>query len=109
NGGTWTYKWETFLTQEMPAYLAANKGVSPTGNAAVGLSMSGGSALILAAYYPDKFVYAGSLSGFLNPSEGWWPMLIGMAMNDSGGFNPTAMWGPPRHPPRPPTHLPAQP
>src|SRR5512147_2401172 len=47
NGGTWTYKWETFLTQELPAYLAANKGVSPTGNAVVGLSMSGGSALIL--------------------------------------------------------------
>ena len=22
-----TYKWETFLTQELPAYLAANKGV----------------------------------------------------------------------------------
>jgi diacylglycerol O-acyltransferase/trehalose O-mycolyltransferase len=94
NGGTSTYKWETFLTQELPAYLAANKNVSTTGNAAVGLSMSGGSALILSAYYPDKFVYAGSLSGFLNPSEGWWPMLIGMAMTDSGGFNATAMWGP---------------
>ena len=24
--GTVTYKWETFLTQELPAYLAANKG-----------------------------------------------------------------------------------
>src|SRR3978361_1840297 len=31
--GTSTYKWETFLTQELPAYLAANKGVAPTGNA----------------------------------------------------------------------------
>ena len=94
NGGTWTYKWETFLTQELPTYLAANKNVSTTGNAAVGISMAAGSALILSAYYPDKFVYAASLSGFLNPSEGWWPMLIGMAMNDSGGFNATAMWGP---------------
>ncbi|HZQ32806.1 MAG TPA: alpha/beta hydrolase family protein [Mycobacterium sp.] len=94
NGGTWTYKWETFLTQELPNWLAANKNVSTTGNAVVGLSMSGSSALILSAYYPDKFVYAASLSGFLNPSEGWWPMLIGMAMNDSGGFNATAMWGP---------------
>ena len=27
NGGTYTYKWETFLTQELPAYLAANKNV----------------------------------------------------------------------------------
>ena len=25
--GTTTYKWETFLTQELPAWLAANKGV----------------------------------------------------------------------------------
>lgn len=50
NGQNYTYKWETFLTREMPAWLQANKGVSPTGNAAVGLSMSGGSALILAAY-----------------------------------------------------------
>ena len=28
--GCSTYKWETFLTQELPAYLAANKGVDPT-------------------------------------------------------------------------------
>src|SRR6202011_858206 len=91
-----TYNEMTSLTQERPAYLAANKNVSTTGNAAVGISMAAGSALILSAYYPDKFVYAASLSGFLNPSEGWWPMLIGMAMNDSGGLNATARWGPPR-------------
>ena len=41
NGTTQTYKWETFLTAELPGWLAANKGVSPTGNAVVGLSMSG--------------------------------------------------------------------
>ena len=94
NGQNYTYKWETFLTQEMPAWLQANKQVSPAGNAAVGLSMSGGSALILAAYYPQQFPYAASLSGFLNPSEGWWPTLIGLAMNDSGGYNANSMWGP---------------
>jgi len=38
--GCQTYKWETFLTQELPAYLAANKAVKPTGSAAVGLSMA---------------------------------------------------------------------
>src|SRR5829696_6301665 len=59
NGGTWTYKWETFLTSELPSFLAANKGVSPAGNAVLGLSMSGGSALILAANHPGQFVYAG--------------------------------------------------
>jgi diacylglycerol O-acyltransferase / trehalose O-mycolyltransferase len=98
NGGTWTYKWETFLTSELPGYLAANHGVSPSGNAVVGLSMSGGAALVLAAYHPGQFVYAGSMSGFLNPSEGLWPVLIGIAMGDAGGFSATAMWGPPTDP-----------
>ncbi len=41
NGATQTYKWETFLTSELPAYLSANKGISSSGNAVVGLSMSG--------------------------------------------------------------------
>ena len=36
-----------------------------TGNGVVGLSMSGGSALILSAYHPGQFSYAASLSGFL--------------------------------------------
>ncbi|MEB3033642.1 esterase family protein [[Mycobacterium] nativiensis] len=92
--GCQTYKWETFLTRELPAWLQANKSVSPTGNAVVGLSMAGGSSLILASYYPQQFTYAAALSGFLNPSEGWWPTLIGMAMSDAGGFNATNMWGP---------------
>ncbi|MFL0178566.1 MULTISPECIES: diacylglycerol acyltransferase/mycolyltransferase Ag85C [unclassified Mycobacterium] len=94
NGQNYTYKWETFLTREMPTWLQANKSVSPYGNAVVGLSMAGGSALILAAYYPQQFPYAAALSGFLNPSEGWWPTLIGLAMNDAGGYNANSMWGP---------------
>jgi diacylglycerol O-acyltransferase / trehalose O-mycolyltransferase len=94
NGQNYTYKWETFLTKELPQWLANNKQVSTDGNAIVGLSMSGNSALVLAAYYPQQFIYAGTLSGFLNPSEGWWPTLIGMAMNDAGGYNATDMWGP---------------
>lgn len=94
NGQTYTYQWETFLTSELPAYLAANKGISPSGNAVVGLSMSGSSALILAAYHPGQFSYAGSLSGYLNLSDGLWPTLVGFAMRDSGGFDATAMWGP---------------
>ncbi|NDJ90635.1 diacylglycerol acyltransferase/mycolyltransferase Ag85C [Mycolicibacter kumamotonensis] len=94
NGQNYTYKWETFLTRELPNWLQANKSVSPNGNAVVGLSMAGGSALILAAYYPQQFPYAAALSGFLNPSEGWWPTLIGLAMNDAGGYNANSMWGP---------------
>jgi len=94
NGQTYTYKWETFLTSELPGWLAANRGISSGGNAVVGLSMSGSSALILAAFHPGQFVYAGSLSGFLNLSAGFWPILVGIAMNDAGGFNALDMWGP---------------
>ena len=97
-GGTQTYKWETFLTSELPNWLAANKGVAKGGNAVVGLSMSGSTALMFAANYPSEFRYAGSLSGFLNLSDPFWPPLVKLAMNDAGGFNPDAMWGPPGDP-----------
>jgi diacylglycerol O-acyltransferase / trehalose O-mycolyltransferase len=96
NGGTHTYKWETFLTQELPEWLAANKSVAPGGNAVVGFSMGGSSALVLAAYHPDRFIYAGSLSGFLNLSED--PGQVGIAMMWNGGFSREAMWGPPGDP-----------
>src|SRR4051812_47811141 len=92
--GCQTYKWETFLTQELPAYLASEKQVKPTGSAAVGLSMAGSAALTLAIYHPDQFPYAASLSGFLNLSEGWWPMLVNTSMGDAGGFKSDDMWGP---------------
>lgn len=62
--GCTTYKWETFLTSELPAWLMANKGITPTGNAVVGLSMSGGVALNLAIWHPTQFLFAASLSGF---------------------------------------------
>lgn len=93
DGPPQTYKWETFLTSELPGYLAS-KGVRRTNNAVVGISMSGSSALILAAYHPGQFRYAGSLSAYLTPSSGQGPMYIGLAMGNEGGFNPHDMWGP---------------
>ena len=92
--GTLTYKWETFLTQELPGWLAANKTIDPNANAVVGISMSGSAALTLAIWHPAQFIFAGSLSGFLNPSGGLWPTMIGLAMKDAGGYIATAMWGP---------------
>src|ERR1700710_2447816 len=90
-GATVTYKWETFLTSELPNYLASNKSVKAPGSAAVGLSMAGSASLILSVYHPAQFVYAASFSGFLNPSEGTWPFLIGVSMNDAGGFKSEEM------------------
>jgi diacylglycerol O-acyltransferase/trehalose O-mycolyltransferase len=96
--GCSTYKWETFLTSELPAYLSSEKQVRSTDNAAVGLSMAGSASMVLAMYHPGQFVYAASLSGFLNPSEGSWPFLINMSMGDAGGYKANDMWGPTEDP-----------
>jgi diacylglycerol O-acyltransferase/trehalose O-mycolyltransferase len=93
NNQTYTYKWETFLTSELPMWLAANKNISATGNGVVGLSMAGGASLILSAYHPSNFSYAATLSGFLNPSTLFMKQAIRFAMIDAGGYNVDNMWG----------------
>ena len=90
--GCQTYKWETFLSSELPSYLASKYSVNQSRNAAVGLSMAGASALNMAIYHPNQFTYAGSLSGYINPSDG--KSWIGLAMGDAGGFKKEDMWGP---------------
>ena len=55
--------------------------------------MAGSAALTLAIYHPHQFQYAASLSGFLNLSEGWWPMLVNTSMGDAGGYKSKDMWG----------------
>ncbi|HEY0226781.1 MAG TPA: alpha/beta hydrolase family protein, partial [Mycobacterium sp.] len=62
-------QWETFLAAELPNWLAANKGLAPTGHAIIGASQGGTAAITLAEFYPDRFRFVGSLSGFLYPSE----------------------------------------
>src|ERR1700741_2846314 len=95
--GCQTYKWETFLTSELPAFLAT-KGVKQTGGAAVGLSMAGASALNLANYHPEQFIEVGSFSGLMDPSQGMGPSLVRLAMGDAGGYKPADMWGPKEDP-----------
>ncbi|HZC90780.1 MAG TPA: alpha/beta hydrolase family protein, partial [Mycobacterium sp.] len=90
--GCSTYKWETFLTSELPGYLSSQKSVKANGSAAVGISMAGVSSMNLAIYHPGQFIYAGSLSGYLNPSAG--QGAIGLAMGDAGGYKKEDMWGP---------------
>ncbi|MGV9638839.1 alpha/beta hydrolase [Nocardia rhamnosiphila] len=93
NGQATTYKWETFLTAELPAFLA-RYGVSRTNNAIVGASMGGGAALALAAHHRDQFKFAGSFSGFLNPTFPMWNEAVRAALWDEGRFNVDDMWGP---------------
>ncbi|MYR06339.1 esterase family protein [Gordonia sp. SID5947] len=59
-----TIKEETFLTEELPDYLAENFGVSKSNNAIVGLSMSGGPAVTLAERHPEQFKVVQAMSGY---------------------------------------------
>jgi diacylglycerol O-acyltransferase/trehalose O-mycolyltransferase len=89
-----TYKWETFLSSELPAYLG-KFGVSPSDDGVVGLSMSGSSALALAAYHRNQFKFAGSFSGALDFGAPGTKTFLRLAMLDAGGYNIDCMWGPP--------------
>lgn len=88
-------QWETFLADELPNWLAANKGIAPTRNAIVGASQGGTAAVTLATFRPDRYGYAGSLSGFLTPSNTQMNGLISTGINNGGG-NIDAMWGAPQ-------------
>ena len=88
-------QWETFLTDELPNWLAANRGIAPGRNAVVGASQGGTAAVTLAAFHPDRYGYAGSLSGYLNPSDTFTNGIISNAINSSGA-NIDAMWGAPQ-------------
>ncbi|MEU2033210.1 alpha/beta hydrolase [Nocardia amamiensis] len=93
NGQKTTYKWETFLTKELPAFLEGY-GVSRTNNAVVGLSMGGSAALALAAYHRDQFKFAASYSGYLNISAPGMREAIRIAMLDAGRYNVDSMAAP---------------
>ena len=85
-------KWETFLTRELPAYMAKNFG-SPAGrNAIAGLSMSGTSALNLATRHPSMYRGVASYSGYPVASEPGFAQGIGVAVGQVGG-DVNNMWG----------------
>lgn len=86
-------QWETFLADELPSWLATNKGLAPGGHAVVGASQGGTAALALAEFHPDRYRYAGSLSGFLTPSQTTLNGAITEGMQRFGGVNTQAMWG----------------
>lgn len=96
-GKSHRYQWETFLTQDLPSALQAEYGFSRNRNGAFGLSMGGSAALMLAAYHPDQFSFAGSYSGYLNISAPGMREAIRAAMIDAGGYNVDSMappWSP---------------
>ena len=86
-------QWETFLSSELPDWLAANRGLAPGGHAVVGAAQGGYGAMALACFHPDRFGFAGSLSGFLYPSDTSVNGAITAGMQQFGGANTQAMWG----------------
>ncbi|HEY0228252.1 MAG TPA: alpha/beta hydrolase family protein [Mycobacterium sp.] len=105
-GGAWSMytnweqdgskQWDTFLSGELPDWLAANKGLAPGGHAAVGASQGGYAAMALAAFHPDRFGFAGSLSGFLYPSSTNYNGAILAGLQQFGGIDGNGMWGAPQ-------------
>ncbi|MEB3061909.1 esterase family protein [[Mycobacterium] zoologicum] len=89
-------QWNTFLSSELPDWLAANKGLAPGGHAVVGASQGGYAAVALAAFHPERFRYAGSMSGFLYPSETAMSGAINNGLSNFGGVNSDDMWGMPQ-------------
>jgi S-formylglutathione hydrolase FrmB len=102
-GGAWSFytdweqdgsrQWETFLSSELPDWLSANKGLASGGHGIVGASQGGTAALTLAEFHPDRFRYAGSMSGFLTPSSTTFNGAITAGLAQYGGVNTQAMWG----------------
>lgn len=94
NKQKYTYKWETFLTKELPGYLYRRFGVSYGGNAVGGLSMSASAAFVLAMYHRSYFRQALSFSGYMNVSDPNMQKALQFAANDAGNYNLQDMWGP---------------
>ncbi|WP_137722744.1 alpha/beta hydrolase-fold protein [Prescottella subtropica] len=88
------YKWETFLTKELPPILEGQWRTTQD-RGVVGLSMGGTSAMALTARNQGFFKFAGSLSGILTTTTLGMPQAIAYAMQDAGGFDADAMWGNP--------------
>ncbi|MEV0249916.1 alpha/beta hydrolase family protein [Nocardia sp. NPDC050712] len=96
-GKSYRYDWETFLTRDLRNALNERLGFNSYRNGVFGLSMGGSAALTLAAYHPDQFSFAGSMSGFLNISAPGMREALRIGMIDAGGYNVDSMappWGP---------------
>jgi S-formylglutathione hydrolase FrmB len=89
-------QWDTFLSNELPNWLAANKGLAPGGHGVVGAAQGGYAAVALATFHPDRFRYAGSLSGVLAPERTGVDGAIRAVLKNDGGVDSANMWGAPQ-------------
>ena len=66
------------------------------GHGVVGASQGGYAAMALACFHPDRFGFAGSLSGFLYPSNTTTNGAILAGLQQFGGVDGNGMWGAPQ-------------
>lgn len=86
-------RWHTFLDTELPAALAGSYALNGT-RGVIGVSMSGGPALTLAATSGNHYAAAASLSGSPEVSTPFGQVAMA-AMVARGGGNVLNAWGPP--------------
>ncbi|MDN6258282.1 MAG: hypothetical protein L0J31_00675 [Corynebacterium sp.] len=86
-----SFKWETFLTKELPPIL--EQGWRTNDRRAVsGLSMGATGAMVLAGRNAEMFDFAASFSGYLDTSSPLMPRAFGM-ITDQAGYDARKMWG----------------
>ncbi|RPA59050.1 esterase family protein [Gordonia oryzae] len=85
-------KWETFLTRELPAYMAKQHNSDNRRNGIAGLSMSGTSALNLASRHPGFYKAVASYSGYPTVTMPGFTQGIQASVSTMGG-DPNNMWG----------------
>lgn len=88
------YRWETFLTKELPPLLDKDWRTTNV-RGLTGVSMGGSAAMMLAGRNPGFARYAASFSGLLTLTTLGMPQAIAYAMREAGGYNADAMFGPP--------------
>lgn len=84
------YKWETFLTKELPPIIDGQFGGNGV-NGIAGLSMGGNSAYILAARNPHLYRAVAGFGACPDTATSTPAMLFSIALR---GGDPTNMWGP---------------
>ncbi len=86
------YKWETFLTQELPPYLQANFGVDPSRNTVMGFSMGANAALTLVETHGNQFQQVVALSAVPFETIPGNNLAFSLAWVGRDGYNFNAMY-----------------
>jgi diacylglycerol O-acyltransferase/trehalose O-mycolyltransferase len=87
------YKWETFVTRELPPIIDKALGTNGV-NGIAGMSRTGTAALRIAAKNPGKYKAVAAYSACAQTSDPAGEMSVRMTMQHIAGLNADAMWGP---------------